>query len=235
MKLYKFVLLGIIFLSLLFGTRTTREGISAARRKEKERAAAEAKTARKADYANNDYGGVIAIQNQLILLDTIKIRLRKVPSFELEPTIRKEIEGSLDIIKNSIKSWLEKRLGYIQTNNKNPTNPLDSESIDGLRKTWINNEIGLKVLVDGITERLNIAEDSQYEVDRLLRTFVTNMNIELGIVISDTKQTDNKLGSEDLGEYGDYLTDTMDDIFGEGEFEFGFPEEENLTYEERYS
>lgn len=235
MKLYKFVLLGIIILSLLFGTRTTREGISAARRKEKKRAAAEAKTARKADYANNDYGGVIAIQNQLILLDTIKTRLRKVPSFELEPTIRKEIEGSLDIIKNSIKSWLEKRLGYIKTNNKNPIAPVESESIDGLRKTWINNEIGLKVLVDGITERLNIAEDSQYEVDRLLRTFVTNMNIELGIVISDTKQTDNQLGSEDLGEYGDYLTDTMDDIFGEGEFEFGFPEEENLTYEERYS
>ena len=61
------------------------------------------------------------------------------------------------------------------------------------------------------------------------------MNIELGIVLSDTQQTDNQLGSGDFGEYGDYLTDTMDDIFGEGEFEFGFPEEENLTYEERYS
>ena len=98
---------------------------------------------------------------------------------------------------------------------------------------WYNNGIGLKVMVDGISERLNVAEDSQYEVDRLLRTFVTNMNIELGIVLSDTQQTDASVG--DLGEYGDYLTDTMDDIFGEGEFDFGFPEEENLTYEERYS
>ena len=237
MKLYKFVLLGIIILSLLFGTRTTREGISAARRKEKEkekaRSAAEAKTARKADYANNDYGGVIAIQNQLILLDTIKTRLRKVPSFELEPITRKEIEGSLDIITNSIKTWFKNRLGYIQKNNKNPIDPVESESIDGLKLMWYNNGIGLKVMVDGISERLNVAEDSQYEVDRLLRTFVTNMNIELGIVLSDTQQTDASVG--DLGEYGDYLTDTMDDIFGEGEFDFGFPEEENLTYEERYS
>ena len=69
-KLYKFVLVGIIILSLLFGTRTTREGISAARRKEKAQAAAEAKAAREAEYAKREYGGVIAIQNQIMLLNS---------------------------------------------------------------------------------------------------------------------------------------------------------------------
>jgi hypothetical protein len=238
MKLYKFVLLGIIILSLLFGTRTTREGISAARRKEKERAAAEAKAARKAEYAKREYGGIIAIQNQITLLDTIKTRVRGIPSFELEPTARKEINNSLDIVIDNLKTWFDNRIKYLAIINPSEYDTSDKNSIDGLKLMWYNNGtgLGLRVLVDGISERLNVAEDSQNDVDKLLKTFVTNMNMELGIVISDTQQTDASVGDfGEFGELGDYATDTIDDILGEGGIGFEFPEEENLTYEERYA
>lgn len=236
MKLYKFALLAIIILSLLIGTITTREGISAARRKAKKQAAAEAKAARKADYANNDYGGVIAIQNQLVLLKTIKDRVRRIPSFELEPKTKIEINDNLDTITTSLQTWLDNRIKYLKINNKTPVPPSDSESIDGLKKMWFDNGMGLKVLVDGILGRLNVSEDSQNDIDKLLKTFVTNMNIELGIVLSDTLQTDADTGDSGyLGEFGDYAMDTLDDIFGEGILGLELPEEENLTYEERYA
>lgn len=235
-KLYKFVLVGIIILSLLFGTRTTREGISAARRKEKAQAAAEAKAAREAEYAKREYGGVIAIQNQIMLLNTIKTRVRGIPSFELEPTPRKEINNSLNIIIDSLQTWFDNRIKYLAIKNPSESDTSDKNSIDGLKLMWYNNGMGLKVLVDGISERLNVAEDSQNDVDKLLKTFVTNMNMELGIVISDTQQTDAGVGDfGEFGELGDYATDTIDDIFGEGGIGFEFPEEENLTYEERYA
>lgn len=233
MKLYKFVLLGIIILSLILGTRTTREGISAARRKEKERIAAAEKDARIAKYARQEYGGVIAIQKQLILLKTIKGRVKRVPSFELEPKPRKEINNSLDIIITSLQTWFINRINYLRLNNKTPIAASENESIDGLKLAWYNNGIGLKVLVDGISERLNISEDSQNDVDKLLKTFVTNMNMELGIVLSDTQQMDS--GASNLGEFGDSEMAMLDDIFNEGNFSFEFLDKENLTYEEEYS
>ncbi len=235
MKLYKFVLLGIIILSLILGTRRTREGMSYAEVLRRQKAAiTEKAAAKKTAYAKQEYGGVIAIQKQLILLKTIKDRVKRVPSFELEPKPRKEINDSLDTIITSLQSWLDNRIKYLKINNKTPIAPSESQSIDGLRKMWNNNGIGLKVLVDGITERLNISEDSQNDVDKLLKTFVTSMNMELGIVLSDAPQeSDDYTG--DLGKTGDYEMDTLDNIFSKGMFNFGYTEKENLTYEEQYS
>ena len=58
------------------------------------------------------------------------------------------------------------------------------------------------------------------------------MNMELGIVLSDTPTyTDENEG----GNFGDSVMDRFGDIFGKDMFKYDCAKDENLTYEERYA
>lgn len=218
MKLYNFGLVSIILLSLLFGTRHTIEG---------------AKAKSKSKKPILEYGGVFTIQNQLILLKKIKSTLALVPPFELKTDTRKEINESLDVISNSLQTWLNNRIKYLEINKRTPIAPLESESIDGLKKMWLDNGMGLKILVDGIIGRLNIGEgNKQKEVHKLIKIFDTNMNMELGIVLSDTPTSAYE---NEGGDFGDSIMDRFGDIFGKDMFKYDCAKDENLTYEERYA
>jgi hypothetical protein len=221
MKLYTFGLVSIILLSLLFGRGDTIEGVRA-------RARAKAKPKK----PTLEYGGVFLIQNQLILLKQIKDRLKLVPQYEIKTDPRKEINDSLDTITNNLSTWLNNRIKYLELNKRTPIAPSESESIDGLKKMWLDNGMGLKVLVDGIIERLNIGESNQQkEVHKLIKIFEKNMNMELDIVLSDIPTN----AGGNFGDFGDSVMDSFDDIFKNGMFKLDCAEGENLTYEERYS
>ena len=240
MKLYKFTLLIIIFVSLLLGTKTNREGFEfiwdKIAREKRERAAERARVEAifRAKRLKMEYGGVISIQKQLELLRDVKKRVKQLPKYQIEPKKRKEINESLDIVINSLQNWLVNRIRYVKINNATPTAPADNASIDGLRKIWLENGLGVKVLIDGIVGRLNVAEVQQGDIVRLLQTFVTNMNIEFNIVISDSKRNLNVFGG-DFGELSDSAMNSLDSIFSGDLFNSACKESENLTYEEQYS
>jgi hypothetical protein len=228
MKLYTFGLVSIILLSLLFGRGDTIEGVRA-------RARARARAKAKPKKPTLEYGGVFLIQNQLILLKQIKDRLKLVPQYEIKPDPRKEINDSLDTITNNLRTWLNNRIKYLELNKRTPIAPSESESIDGLKKMWLDNGMGLKVLVDGIIERLNIGESKQQkEVHKLIKIFEKNMNMELDIVLSDIP-TNAGGNFGDFGDFGDSVMNSFDDIFKNGMFKLDCAEGKNLTYEERYS
>ena len=239
MKLYKFTLLIIIFVSLLLGTKTNREGFEfiwdRIAREKRERAAERERI--EAIYREKrlkmEYGGIISIQKQLELLRDVKKRVKQLPKYQIEPKKRKEINESLDIVINSLQNWLVNRIRYVKINNATPTAPPDNASIDGLRKIWLDNGLGLKVLVDGIIDRFNLAEDQQSDIVRLLQTFITNMNIDFSIVISDSNKSFNLFGG-DFGDFADSAMGAFDDIFSE-EGSCINTESTNLTYEEQYS
>jgi len=221
MKLYTFGLVSIILLSLLFGRGDTIEGVRA-----------RARTKANPQKPTLEYGGVFLIQNQLILLKQIKDRLKLVPQYEIKTDPRKEINDSLDTITNNLRTWLNNRIKYLELNKRTPIAPSESESIDGLKKMWLDNGMGLKVLVDGIIERLNIGESTQQkEVHKLIKIFEKNMNMELDIVLSDIPTN----AGGNFGDFGDSVMDSFDDIFKNGMFKLDCAEGENLTYEERYS
>lgn len=225
MKLYNFGLVSIILLSLLFGTRDTIEGA---------RARAKAKAKPKPKKPILEYGGVFLIQNQLILLKKIKSALTLVPPFELKTDTRKEINESLDVISNSLQTWLNNRIKYLEINKRTPIAPSESESIDGLKKMWLDNGIGLKILVDGIVGRLNIGESKQQKaVHKLIKIFEKNINMELDIVLSDTTNSNSEFGN--FGDFSDSITGAFGDIFGKDMFKYDCAKDENLTYEERYA
>jgi hypothetical protein len=240
MKLYIFLLLVIIILSLVFGVKSRREGFEfiwdRIARQKRERAAERARI--EAIYREKrlkmEYGGVISIQKQLELLRDVKKRVKQLPKYQIEPKKRKEINESLDIVINSLQTWLTNRIQYLKRNNATPTVPADNASIDGLRKIWLDNGLGIKVLVDGIIDRLNLAEDQQSDIVRLLQTFITNMNIDFSIVISDSNKSFNLFGG-DFGELSDSAMKSLDNIFSEDLFAAACKESENLTYEEQYS
>ena len=239
MKLYIYLLLLIIILSLVFVKNPTREGFEfiwdKIAREKREKAAKRARI--EAIYREKrlkmEYGGVISIQKQLELLRDVKKRVKQLPMYQIEPKKRKEINENLDIVISSLQNWLINRIKYVKINNATPTAPPDNASIDGLRKMWLNNGLGLKVLVDGVIGRLNVAEDQQGDVVRLLQKFVDNMNIEFSIVISDNERNFNLLGG-DFGDFADSAMGAFDDIFSE-EGSCINTESTNLTYEEQYS
>jgi len=225
MKLYTFGLVSIILISLLFGTGDTIEG-----------ARARARARAKAKKPTLEYGGVFLIQNQLILLKQIKDRLKLVPKYELKSDPRKEINDSLDTITNNLRTWLNNRIKYLEINKRTPIAPSESESIDGLKKMWLYNGMGLKVLVDGIIGRLNIGESKQQkEVHKLIKIFEKNINMELDIVLSDIPTNTGENEGGDFGDFRDSVLDSFDYIFKSGMFKLDCSEGENLTYEERYS
>ena len=240
MKLYTVLLLLIIILSLVFGAKSTREGFEfiwdRIARQKRERAAERARIEAiyRAKRLKMEYGGIISIQKQLELLRDVKKRVKQLPKYQIEPKKRKEINDNLDIVINDLQNWLINRIEYLKINNTTPTAPQDNASVDGLRKMWLDNGLGLKVLVDGITDRLNLAEEQQSDIVRLLQTFVTNMNIELNIVISDNKRNLNVFGG-DFGELSDSAMNSLDSIFSGDLFGSACNDPENLTYEEQYS
>jgi hypothetical protein len=241
MKLYIFLLLVIIIASLLFDKNPTREGFEfiwdKIARQKRERAAERARVEAiyRAKRLKMEYGGVVSIQKQLLLLRDIKGRVKNLPPYQIKSKQRKEINESLDIVINSLQNWLVNRIRYVKINNATPSAPPDNASIGALRKMWIDNGMGLKVLIDGIIDRLNVAEaeDPQSVIVRLLQTFIKNMNIDLSIVSSD-KEQNNLFGDfGDFGEFGDAAMGGFDDIFSQ--VGCTVTESGNLTYEEQYS
>ncbi len=217
MKLLTIILIIILFISIIFGSKTYREGARTQRNSPK-----------------GEYGSVIVIQKQIQILDEVKYKVKRIPSYEIDPKTRSDINTNLDMVRNGIQSWLTNRINYLNLNNKTPFPPSENESIDGLRKLWNDNGIGYKILIDGITERLNLAEDTQGDIARLLRIFVNNMNIELNISLADTKIEKTDDDAELLGDMisnNAGYSENISDIFTA----FDTTEKTELTYEERYS
>jgi hypothetical protein len=129
--------------------------------------------------------GVVIIQDQLKLLNEVQGNVQKIPSYKIQPKDRMEINKSLNIVINSLKIWLNDRMNYIKAYNKKPDSPSENQSIDKLREIWVNNGMGLKLIITGIIERLDVTNDLQLDTYNILQKFNEKMNMELGVTLSD--------------------------------------------------
>jgi hypothetical protein len=181
---------------------------------------------KKRTISDKKYNGIIIIQSQLKILAKIKDRVSKIPLYEIEPKTRREINDNLDIIIKSLRTWLNNTINIKSTTDK---------SIDELNKMWINNGIGLKILADATIERLNIGEESQEIIIELLRRFIDNMNIDLGIVIPNTEKDDDENKNKNDENENKIIDGTNNNsIFGKIIGFLPTTNEKDYTYEERY-
>jgi len=130
---------------------------------------------------------VVIIQDQLELLNEVQGNVQKIPSYKIQPKDRMEINKSLNIVIDSLKTWLDNRITYIKAYNKKPRPPSENQSIDKLREIWVDkdNGMGIKLIITGIIERLDITNDLQLNTYNILQTFNEKMNMELGVTLSD--------------------------------------------------
>jgi histone H3/H4 len=133
--------------------------------------------------------GVVIIQDQLKLLNEVQGKVQKIPSYKIQPKDRMEINKSLNIVINSLKTWLNDRMNYIKAYNKKPDSPSENQSIDKLREIWVNNGMGLKLIITGIIERLDVTNDLQLDTYNILQKFNEKMNMELGVTLSEPSTT----------------------------------------------
>jgi len=132
---------------------------------------------------------VVIIQDQLKLLNEVQGNVQKIPSYKIQPKDRMEINKSLNIVINSLKTWLNDRMNYIKAYNKKPDSPSENQSIDKLREIWVNNGMGLKLIITGIIERLDVTNDLQLDTYNILQKFNEKMNMELGVTLSEPSTT----------------------------------------------
>jgi len=130
---------------------------------------------------------VVIIQDQLKLLNEVQGNVQKIPSYKIQPKDRMEINKSLNIVIDSLKTWLDDRIDYIKAYNKKPSPPSENNSIDKLREIWVDkdNGMGLKLIITGIIERLDVTNDLQLTTYNILQKFNEKMNMELGVTLSD--------------------------------------------------
>jgi len=129
--------------------------------------------------------GIVIIQDQLKLLNEVQGNVQKIPSYKIQPKDRMEINKSLNIVIDSLKTWLDDRIDYIKAYNKKPSPPSENNSIDKLREIWVKNGMGLKLIITGIIERLDVTNDLQLDTYNILQKFNEKMNMELGVTLSD--------------------------------------------------
>ena len=129
--------------------------------------------------------GVVIIQDQLKLLNEVQGNVQKIPSYKIQPKDRMEINKSLNIVIDSLETWLNGRITYIKAYNKKPSPPSENQSIDKLREIWVKNGMGLKLIITGIIERLDVTNDLQLNAYNILQKFNEKMNMELGVTLSD--------------------------------------------------
>jgi hypothetical protein len=219
MKLYKILLLLIVIItSLLLGSQTIREG---ARR-------------RRPQFVRREYSGVMLINTQLIALKELKKQIKSIPSYETTMAKRDGMLTNVNLVIDGMQKWLTNRVRYLNAyNNIAQFPPSENESIDGLRRLWIDNGIGYKILLDGIVNRLQLGEESQSALANNIKKITDNVNIELNISNVNTNPVDDTSDAA-------FMKDILSKMDSNQEFPnifdmFDTPDDCEMTYEERYS
>ena len=161
MKLYLLILISILLFSII---QTYREGLLSEPTKE--------------------YGGVLAIQQQITALDDILNKIKRIPVYETDVNKRNVMIQNITLVRDGMQIWLTNRISYMNINNNTPFPPSENQSMDGLRDRWNDNGIGYKTLIDATMERLDISKDIQRDIADSLNRFVDNMHSELNISVT---------------------------------------------------
>jgi hypothetical protein len=177
-----------------------------------------------------EFGGALVIQQQLDRLNDVEKSIRTVPPYEMKKTKRDAIKSNLAQVTAGVQNWLNYRIQYLNSNIDHPAAPRENASMDALRKQWDNNGLGLRLLLNGVIERLDLGNDKQSNIVKNIRIAINNVNQELSIQLNEAKPTDTS-NWYDVASLDDVIPDSLGDLFGD--YECG-PDENEMTYEERY-
>ena len=125
-----------------------------------------------------DYTALMTVHKQIETLKEVGTKLDVIPVNNMDYTEKAVIKERIDIVEKQLQTWMNDRVIYLNKNNVISTDPIEKETIAGLKTLWVgkDGEGGSNVLISSTIPKLDPVDDKQEYLIKLLKAIANNMN-----------------------------------------------------------
>ncbi len=125
-----------------------------------------------------DYTALMTVHKQIETLKDIGTILDAISVNDMDYTEKAVIKERIDIVEKQLQTWINDRVIYLNKNNVITSDPIEKETISGLKTLWVgkDGQGGSNVLITSTIPKLDPADVKQEYLIKLMKAIVNNMN-----------------------------------------------------------
>ena len=120
----------------------------------------------------------MTVHKQIETLKEVGTTLDAITVKDMDYTEKAVIKERIDIVEKQLQTWINERVIYLNKNNVITADPIEKETIAGLKTLWVgkDGQGGSNVLITSTIPKLDPADVKQEYLIRLMKAIANNMN-----------------------------------------------------------
>ncbi len=125
-----------------------------------------------------DYTALMTVHKQIETLKEVGTTLDAITVKDMDYTEKAKIKERIDIVEKQLQTWINDRVIYLNKNNVITAEPIEKETIAGLKILWVgkDGQGGSNVLITSTIPKLDPVDVKQEYLIKLMKAIANNMN-----------------------------------------------------------